>query len=111
MTYEGKKVLSWKKSKFVTTDSAAAMIGFINCVLKKIKKLSSKFVSAHCILRCEALVAKIKKKMIPLSQSYFMKLSVLLTIFNARQKRKMFFKLRDDMDSSVTEVLLHTKVQ
>ena len=57
--YFTEKNIDWKKCKSVTTDGAAAMVGRVNGVIRKIQQVSSKeCVPIHCILHREALVAK-----------------------------------------------------
>ena len=50
--------LSWKKCKSVTTVGAAAMQGKINGVVSKIKDVSPDYISIHCVIQREALLAK-----------------------------------------------------
>ena len=56
--YFSEHEVMWSKGKFVSTDSARAMVGVHSGVVALIKQVAPEIVSIHCIPHHKVLVAK-----------------------------------------------------
>ena len=105
--------IEWIKCKAVTTDGAAAMVGRVNGVVKKIQTVSPEGCSIHCIIHREMLAAK------KLGDEGKSDLELVLddvvkmvnTVKANTKKSRLFAQLCEEMDSEVTKLLYHCDVR
>jgi len=101
--------IRWEKCVGITTDGAAAMSGYKNGLLGRVKEVAPQVKWTHCCIHREALVAK------RLSEHMKTTLEEVVKIINFIKSRplqsRLFEVLCKDMGSDHVQLILHTEIR
>ncbi|XP_028969107.1 zinc finger MYM-type protein 6-like, partial [Galendromus occidentalis] len=108
--YFSKHKIDWRKCVGICTDGAANMVGRLTGLVTKVKQLAHPdFISSHCLIHREQLVAK------GMSAELRGVLTIVVKIINnIRHKAlnsRLFESLCEEMDSEFKNLLLHAEVR